>query len=86
MDTKVGVYICKGCDIAKSMDVDKMVEVGTLSKEEIRFLYVADSIEEATATFQDQLVRMWREVNGGQKDVPKWWFLEERQEQKAGGA
>lgn len=29
MDTKVGVYICKGCDIAKSMDVDKLVEVGT---------------------------------------------------------
>jgi len=29
MDTKVGVYICKGCDIAKSMDVDKLIEVGT---------------------------------------------------------
>ena len=27
MDTKVGVYICKGCDIAKSIDVDKVTEM-----------------------------------------------------------
>jgi quinone-modifying oxidoreductase subunit QmoB len=27
MDTKVGVYICKGCDIARTVDVDKLVEV-----------------------------------------------------------
>ena len=26
MDTKVGLYICKGCDIAKTVDVDKLVE------------------------------------------------------------
>jgi len=29
MDTKVGVYICKGCDIAQSLDVDKLIEVAT---------------------------------------------------------
>ena len=29
METKVGVYICKGCDIGKSVDTDKMVEVAT---------------------------------------------------------
>jgi len=27
MDTKIGVYICKGCDIEKSLDIDKLVEV-----------------------------------------------------------
>ncbi len=26
MDTKVGVYICKGCDIGKSLDVEKLTE------------------------------------------------------------
>lgn len=29
MDTKVGCYICKGCDIAQSVDVDKLVELAT---------------------------------------------------------
>ena len=29
MDTKIGVYICKGCDIGKSVDVDKLSEVAT---------------------------------------------------------
>jgi quinone-modifying oxidoreductase subunit QmoB len=29
METKVGVYICKGCDIAKSIDVDKLAGVAT---------------------------------------------------------
>jgi quinone-modifying oxidoreductase subunit QmoB len=29
MDTKIGVYICKGCDIAKSLDLDKLSEVAT---------------------------------------------------------
>ena len=26
METKVGCYICKGCDIGKSLDIDKLVE------------------------------------------------------------
>jgi len=29
MEKKVGVYICKGCEIAKTVDVDKLVEVAT---------------------------------------------------------
>ena len=29
MDTKIGVYICKGCDIGKSLDLDKLSEVAT---------------------------------------------------------
>ncbi|MBD3402343.1 FAD-dependent oxidoreductase [candidate division GN15 bacterium] len=29
METKIGVYICKGCDIGSSIDVDKLVEVAT---------------------------------------------------------
>jgi quinone-modifying oxidoreductase subunit QmoB len=27
METKVGVFICKGCEIAKSLDIDKLIEV-----------------------------------------------------------
>ena len=29
MEKKVGVYICKGCEIAKTVDVDKLVEIAT---------------------------------------------------------
>jgi quinone-modifying oxidoreductase subunit QmoB len=29
MQNKVGVYICKGCEIAQSIDIDKLVEVAT---------------------------------------------------------
>jgi len=29
METKIGVYICKGCDIGKSLDIDKLAEVAT---------------------------------------------------------
>ena len=29
METKIGVYICKGCDIGKSLDIDKLSEVAT---------------------------------------------------------
>jgi quinone-modifying oxidoreductase subunit QmoB len=29
MEKKCGVYICKGCEIAKTVDIDKMVEVAT---------------------------------------------------------
>ncbi len=29
MDKKTGVYICKGCDIGKSLDIDKLSEVST---------------------------------------------------------
>jgi quinone-modifying oxidoreductase subunit QmoB len=26
MDTKIGVYICKGCDIGKTLDIDQLIE------------------------------------------------------------
>jgi len=29
METKVGIYICKGCDIASSIDIEKLTEVAT---------------------------------------------------------
>ncbi|MEJ2721025.1 MAG: FAD-dependent oxidoreductase, partial [bacterium] len=29
METNIGVYICKGCDIGKSVDVDKLTEIAT---------------------------------------------------------
>jgi len=29
METKIGVYICKGCEIGKSVDIDKLTEVAT---------------------------------------------------------
>jgi quinone-modifying oxidoreductase subunit QmoB len=29
METKIGVYVCKGCDIGKSLDIDKLCEVAT---------------------------------------------------------
>ena len=32
METKVGVYICKGCDIGKSIDLDKLSKVATEAK------------------------------------------------------
>lgn len=55
--------------------IDRMVKEGTLGEKELRFLYVADSVDEATTLLQDQLVRMWKEARG-QKEGPKWWFLE----------
>ena len=29
MDPKIGVYVCKGCDIGKSMDIEKVLAAGT---------------------------------------------------------
>jgi quinone-modifying oxidoreductase subunit QmoB len=29
METKIGVYICKGCDIGESLDIDKLCEVAS---------------------------------------------------------
>ena len=59
--------------------IEQMVQAGTLGQKELRFLYVADSVEEATDQLQDRLVHMWQEAKGS-KEGPKWWFLEGRQE------
>ena len=32
METKIGVYICKGCDIGKALDIDKLSEIATDEK------------------------------------------------------
>lgn len=57
--------------------IDRMVEEGTLGREELRFVTVVDSIEEATTFLQDQLVAMWQRSQR-RKDHPAWWFLERR--------
>jgi hypothetical protein len=54
-----------------------MYEQGTIGREELRFLHVVDSIDEATTLLQELLVGMWREARKDQ-DTPKWWFLEKR--------
>ena len=57
--------------------IDRMVDEGTIGKEELKFVFVADSVEEATTLLQDRLVAMWQEAKR-RKDHPKWWFLEDR--------
>jgi len=57
--------------------IEKMVAEGTLGRQELSFLFVADSVEEATTLLQDRLVEMWREREK-RIDTPKWWFLERR--------
>jgi len=57
--------------------LERMVAEGTIGREELRFVFVADSVEEATELLQDRLVAMWQQARG-RKDAPKWWFLEDR--------
>jgi uncharacterized protein (TIGR00730 family) len=57
--------------------IDLMIQEGTIGHKELEFVFVADSIEEATSLLQDRLVEMWRAAKG-RKDSPKWWFLEDR--------
>lgn len=58
--------------------IEQMVEAGTLGREELKFLFVADSVEEATTLLQDRLVLMWQQARAV-KEGPKWWFLEKRE-------
>lgn len=57
--------------------VERMIAEGTLGEEELRFVFVADSVEEATTLLQDRLVEMWQQARK-RKDTPKWWFMEDR--------
>lgn len=57
--------------------IERMVEAGTLGREELAFIRVVDSVEEATHFLQDELVEMWQAATK-RKDTPKWWFLEDR--------
>ncbi|HNR56123.1 MAG TPA: TIGR00730 family Rossman fold protein [Flavobacteriales bacterium] len=55
--------------------IDRMVEEGTIGREELRFLTLVDSIDEATTFLQEQLVTMWQRSQR-RRDRPSWWFLE----------
>jgi len=57
--------------------IDRMIAEGTIGREELKFVFVADSVDEATELLQDQLVEMWQEAHK-RKDAPKWWFLEDQ--------
>jgi len=56
--------------------IEHMVEQGTLGRKELEFVFVADTVEEATTLLQERLVAMWQRASR-RKDTPKWWFLEE---------
>ena len=57
--------------------IERMIAEGMIGRKARAFLFVADSVEEATTLLQDRLVAMWQErVHDG--DTPKWWFLEKR--------
>jgi hypothetical protein len=72
-----------GKDYWKPMldQIDRMIEQGTIGKKELEFVFVADSVDEATALLQDRLVIMWQDAHQ-RKDAPKWWFLEQRVKRK----
>ncbi|MEP7382847.1 MAG: TIGR00730 family Rossman fold protein [Gemmatimonadota bacterium] len=55
--------------------VDRMVAEGTIGERELAFLFVADSVEEATTLLQQRLVVLWQSIKQ-RRDTPKWWFLE----------
>jgi hypothetical protein len=67
-----------GKDYWKPMleQIDRMIAEGTIGLKELEFVFVADSVEEATNLLQDRLVVMWQEAKRS-KDAPKWWFLED---------
>ena len=57
--------------------IDRMVAEGTIGREELKFLTLVDSIDEATTFLQERLVNMWQRSQR-RKDRPSWWFLERR--------
>ena len=57
--------------------IEQMIAAGTIGQKELEFVFVADSVSEATSLLQDRLVAMWREAQRS-ADSPKWWFLEGR--------
>lgn len=57
--------------------IQRMIAEGTIGQKELEFVFVADSVDEATTLLQDRLVAMWQLAHQ-RKDAPKWWFLEDR--------
>jgi hypothetical protein len=56
--------------------INRMITEGTIGQKELEFVFVADSVDEATSLLQDRLVVMWQEARS-RKDTPKWRFLED---------
>ena len=63
-------------DLGSVSDIDRMIAESTIGQKELEFVFVADSVEEATTMLQHRLVVMWQEAKK-RKDAPKWWFLED---------
>ena len=42
--------------------IERMANEGTIGRDELRFVFVADSVEEATTLLQDRLVAMWQQT------------------------
>jgi uncharacterized protein (TIGR00730 family) len=57
--------------------LEHMVGHGTIGKGEMDFIHVVDTVEEATAVLQDQLVDMWQARRGKGANIPEWWFLKQ---------
>ncbi len=57
--------------------IERMIAEGTIGRKELEFVFVADSVEEATTLLQDRLVVMWQKAHD-RTDDPRWWFLEDR--------
>lgn len=55
MATKIGTYICKGCDIGKSVDVDKLVEVAGGQGSEIKKAHDALCSPEGVQVIRDDV-------------------------------
>lgn len=57
--------------------LDRMIAAGTIGAAELSFVHVVDSVEQATAVLQEQLVNMWQQKAGKGAHLPEWWFLNE---------
>lgn len=57
--------------------LELMYEQGTIGREELSFLHVVDSVDEATEHLQDLLAGMWKQRNKN-NPAPQWWFMEDR--------
>ena len=68
MATKIGTYICKGCDIGKSVDVDKMIEdeLG-MGKQGVVFAIVEEAVNNARKYAQAE--NIWVRLRTIQDDI-----------------
>ncbi len=57
--------------------LEHMMDEGTITRGEMDFIHVVDSVEEATEVLQEQLVGMWKSRKGKGGHSPGWWFLDQ---------